>query len=617
MMYRLIPYLLASPFLLVGCLFSQTTKDEYLFRRQAKENLVLLRNEHRSVPVMNLEEPLALVSLGSNGLTPFQETIRYYVDCELINLSYSEADAQIAFSQLLRKHPRLIIIWRNPEGWRSLPQRLKEKWQAAVQDDIDRYQMARIIVVGSNETLNMFPGLASASSLLLTGGVSRIHEQLAAQVLMGAESCYGRLKQDVSRFFLRGNGLRLNGGLRLTYSPPETVGWDGNDLTLVIDSIVQKGIDQLAYPGCQVLVARQGHVVFHRSYGYHTYDKTIEVSDLDLYDLASITKVTAPLPILMKMVDDAEIDLDIPMAAYWPDFYKSDKGQITLREVLSHQAGLTPYITFYKQVTRTDGSFKWRSIKSARSATYPTKVYERMYLHNRWKKKMMRGIRDSDLETPGEYNYSGLAFLVFPDMLFSLTGLPMDLYLQQTFFSPLGAGRICFNPVSKVGLESIVPTEFDSVFRKTLVHGYVHDENAALLGGVSGNAGLFANSHDLAKLLQMYLNKGYYGGIQYLSSEVVDEFTSAHYNGNPRGLGFDKPRPEGTGYSHASHMASESSYGHYGFTGTFFWVDPKEELILIFLSNRVFPTRKNGLLRSLQIRESLLDACYQIKPVSW
>lgn len=598
-------------------LSAQSTKDEYFFRRQAREELVLLRNEFRSIPIMELDSPLTLVSIGGKGLTHFQEMIRYYTDCEMVNLDYREPNGQISLSQLLREKESLIIVWRDPDIWSSLPAGIQEKWQAAVQDDIDRYQEARIVVIGTDEALTVFPGLPSAGELLLAGGETRVHEQLAAQVLMGAEGCYGRLLRDVSRFFLRGNGLRLNGGMRLSYSPPETVGIDGESFGKAIDSVIAGGIDQEAFPGCQVLIAKEGHVIFHKSYGYHTYDQTIEVSDLDLYDLASVTKVTAPLPILMKLVDEAQIDLDVPLAAYWPEFYKSDKNEISVREVLAHQAGLIPYITFYKQTQRPSGAFRGRTIKPFPDQKYSTEVFTRMYLHQRWRNRMHKGIRDSALDTRGEYRYSGLSFLLYPEILESMTNAPMEEYLKTEFLSPLGASRICFNPLQQVGLESIVPTEYDSVFRKSLVHGYVHDENAAMLGGVSGNAGLFANSHDLAKLLQMYLNNGYYGGRRYLSEDVVEEFSSYQYDGNRRGLGFDKPPLPGQSPSYVSPMASEASYGHSGFTGTFFWLDPEEELMVVFLSNRVYPTRRNRLLYELKIREQLQEACYTANPVTW
>lgn len=619
-MNRFLLLLFFQGLIIVGpviCL-AQSTRDLYFFRRQALEEMVLLRNEDDGIPIIDIatDKPI-VVSLGKEGLTSIQEKVRLYVDATCISIPYAQDDGPIELSRLLRNHEIVILAWHDPDQWQRLPERLREQWQAAVQDDQDLYRKARVVVIGEPEALNSFPGLPTAGHLLLSGGETRLHEELAAQVLLAAESCYGRLTADVSRFFLRGNGLRINGGQRLRYTTPEAVGWDGADFGHRIDSVIESGMEAKAFPGCQVLIAKEGQVVFDQTYGYHTYEKKNKVSDLDLYDLASVTKVTGPLPILMKLVDESRINLDAPMASYWPDFYKSDKEKITMREVLAHQAGLPPYITFYKKTIRPSGKFRGRTIKSEATGKYTTQVYTRMYLHSRWKEKMLEGVRDTFLRKEREYIYSGLAFLVFPEMIYNMTGMGMDAVLDSMFLKPLGADRMGYNPLSYAGLEDVVPSEYDSVFRKTQVHGYVHDENAAMLGGVSGNAGLFASSHDLVKILQMYLNGGLYGGKRYLSQEVVEEFTKYQYKNNRRGLGFDKPPLPGQGPSYISDLASDLSYGHSGFTGTFFWVDPESELIVILLSNRVHPTRHNRLLYEMKIREALQEVCYTAKEVKW
>lgn len=597
---------------------SQNTKDLFFFRRQALEEMVLLRNDDDGIPILDLatEKPL-VISLGREGLTPIQEYVRLYVDATCLSIPYERADGPIEFSRLLRNHGLVIVVWHDPSRWGQLSEQLRQQWQAAVQDDQVLYKQARVVVMGQSEALNSFPGLPTAGHLLLSGGETRLHEELTAQVIMAAESCYGRLSADVSQFFLRGNGLRINGGQRLRYTTPEAVGWDGADFERRIDSVIEGGVEAMAFPGCQVLIAKEGQIVFHQPYGYHTYEKKNKVSDLDLYDLASITKVTGPLPVLMKLVDESRINLDAPIASYWPSFYKTDKEKITMREILAHQAGLPPYITFYKKTLKRSGKFKGRTIKSEPGGRYSTKVYERMYLHSRWKGIIQDGVRDTMLNRKREYLYSGLAFLILPDLINNMTGVAMEDLLDSLFLKPLGADRMDYNPLLHAGLEDIVPTEYDSTFRRTLVHGYVHDENAAMMGGVSGNAGLFASSHDLAKLLQMYLNGGLYGGKRYFSKEVVEEFTKYQYPKNRRGLGFDKPPLVGQNSSYVSPLASDLSFGHSGFTGTFFWVDPETELVVILLTNRVYPTRSNRLLYELKIREALQQVCYTAKEVTW
>ena len=605
--------LIFSPFLV-----AQSSADAFFFRRQAHEGLVLLRNEEGKIPMLNLgPEVPVVVSLGAQGLTPFQEMMRIYTDCRIVSIEYGNPEGPVMLSRVLREHKTVVVAWHNLAAWQALSEKEANNWEAALQLDQTHYQHALVVVIAEEAGLVAFPGLSTSHHLLFSGGETRIHERLAAQVIMGAESCYGRLKKDISAFYLRGNGLRVNGGFRLSYSYPEAVGWAGEDLEFRIDSIVERGIQGKAFPGCQVLIAKEGQVIFDKSYGFHTYEKEIPVSELDLYDLASLTKVIGPLPVLMNMVDEARLNLDAPFASYWPAFYGSDKSQITVREVLAHQAGLVPYISFYKQTLRNNGNFRGRTIKSDSSSAYPTLVYERMYLHKRWHERMLEGVKDTALLPAREYLYSGLSFLIFPDLIGQVTGKSYEEMLSEHFLRPLGASRICYNPRSKTGLENIVPTEYDSVFRNTLVHGYVHDENAAMLGGISGNAGLFANSHDLAKVLQMYLNDGLYGGQRFLSQEVIEEFTSYQYDGNRRGLGFDKPPRDPEEETYLSKLADPSSFGHSGFTGTFFWVDPSKELVVVILSNRVNPSRENRGLYELKIREAIHEVCYTPKTAIW
>ncbi len=609
---------------LLACLLStfsllaQRSADDFFFRRQVQEQLVLLRNEQGRLPILDLSgEKICVLSLGERGPSTLQQTLKYYADCEWISIPYGDLDGPQKLSRLLQEKKRLVLSWHRPSEWDSLPPGVIAAWQEAVGSQIVAYGTAVVVVVAEASSLRRFPSLEKAGHLLLTGGELPTYESLAAQVIMGAEACTGRLVEDVSTFFLRGNGLRLGGGLRLRYSHPEAVNWSGEDLSRRIDSIVYAGIKARAFPGCQVLVAKDHQVIFHKTYGFHTYDSLRPVNEFDLYDLASVTKVTGPLPILMKLHDDAVIGLDVPMASYWPDFFASDKGRITLREVLAHQAGLKPYIRFYEQTQRPNGKFRGRTVSADSSESYSMKVTEEMYLHRRWEKVILKGIRDTALLPVGEYRYSDLSFMVFPDMIRMLTRQPYEAYLRKEFLDPLGAGRMGFLPLRWASLAEIVPTEYDAVFRQGLVHGYVHDENAAMRGGISGHAGLFANYHDVAKIFQMYLNGGTYGGRQFLSRETLNTFTSYQFEGNRRGLGFDKPPRKGMEASYVSPRVSEKSFGHSGYTGTFVWADPATGLLLVFLSNRVYPSREQQGLSEMKIREALQEVLYTPKEAVW
>ena len=379
-----------------------------------------------------------------------------------------------------------------------------------------------------------------------------------------------------------------------------------------IDSIVENGIRNGAFPGAQVFLKKGNQILVDKSYGFHTYDSITRVSSSDLYDLASITKVVGSTLALMKLYDDGLLDLDAPFSSYFPDWKRHPKkSKLTVRELLAHQGGIVPYIVYLNKITKRNRQLKKRWVSSKYSEKYPTKAYEGVFIHKKFKSYVYRKARKSK-HSDKTYRYSGLTFLMIPEVVERLSGKNFETYLNQNFFEQLGASELLFNPADKVSIERIVPTEQDSLFRKTLTRGWVHDENAALLGGVSGNAGLFANTHSLLPVLEMLLKGGEYQGKKFLEASTVETFTKIQFkeNNNRRGLGFDKPMIDNDTLSYEdsypSPLADPSGYGHSGFTGTFFWVDPATELIYIFLSNRVYPTREQQAIYDLNIRKAIL-----------
>jgi CubicO group peptidase (beta-lactamase class C family) len=384
-----------------------------------------------------------------------------------------------------------------------------------------------------------------------------------------------------------------------------------------VDSIMLSAINNKAFPGAQVLVVHKNQTVFHNTYGFHTYKKEQAVSKDDLFDLASVTKIIGPLPALMKLVDEGKLDLDAPFSLYWKPWRKrKDKKDLTLREILSHQAGLVPYIVFLNQIMK-GGKLKSRFIKQKANSRFNQKAYEGIYVKNRFKNKIYRIINRSKVSDEKKYKYSGLAFLLFPEVISNIVGKDYQTYLQNEFYQPLGSKTLGFNPTKKQFSNAIIPTEIDTFFRKTTVKGFVHDENASLFGGISGNAGLFGTADDLSKLMLMYQNYGELNGKRYISTQTVKEFTTAHYveNENRRGLGFDKPLfgndTLALEKAYPSPKVSFNSFGHSGFTGTFVWIDPKNQLVFIFLSNRVYPDRSHRNLYQFKVRETIQDLFYQ------
>lgn len=403
---------------------------------------------------------------------------------------------------------------------------------------------------------------------------------------------------------------------QLQYSEPESVGLNSNYIQTKVDSIMELAITEKAFPGAQVMVAKQGEIIFHQTYGYHTYDSIQKVELTDLYDLASVTKILGPLPAIMKLYEEGKLNLDVPFSTYWkPWKHKKDKKDITLRELLAHQSGLQPYIVFLSEVLKK-GKLKNRFVKHSRKRRYMNEAYNNLFVKNRFRNKMYRIINRSKVNDKKEYLYSGLASLIYPQLIENLTGESYISYLQNHFYEPLGCKTLGYLPTPKNFPNDIVPTEMDSLFRKDLVKGWVHDENAALLGGISGNAGLFGTANDLAIIMQMYMQKGEYAGKRYFKEETVNEFIKVQYlnNHNRRGLGFDKPLfgndTLSLKESYPAPEVSPESFGHSGFTGTFIWADPKNELVFIFLSNRVYPSRSHSNIYNLNIRPALQQVFY-------
>lgn len=379
-----------------------------------------------------------------------------------------------------------------------------------------------------------------------------------------------------------------------------------------IDSIVNQAIHQKAFPGAQIYVQKKGEVLLDKAYGYHTYDSINKTALEDVFDLASMTKTLAATLALMKLKDQGKIELDKPFSTYWTDWQKKkNKKDLSFRSILAHQAGLIPYIVFLNKITRAKGKIKNRWVSRTQKSPYTKEAFDKLYISDKIERVIDRKARNSKLGDQ-KYRYSGLSFLLYPRLVQQLTNTDYQDYLNQEFYSPLKLQKIGYQPSKWIDQKLIVPTEYDSLFRKTLTKGWVHDENAALLGGVSGNAGLFANTKALVPILEMLLHKGYYEGTQYLKEQTVEEFTSVQFpeNENRRGLGFDKPLlgNDTISYedSYPAPLVSANSFGHSGFTGTFFWVDPDQELIYIFLSNRVYPSRQQRGIYDLSVRKAIL-----------
>ncbi|MFK8165441.1 MAG: serine hydrolase domain-containing protein [Lewinella sp.] len=396
--------------------------------------------------------------------------------------------------------------------------------------------------------------------------------------------------------------------------------------------ILEEGIAAGAFPGAQVLALHKGEILAHVTAGHHTYAKQRPTQRDDIYDLASITKTSSGLLYLMQLYDRGRLNLDAPLGTEFPVFAGTDKAGIPLRSALSHRAGILPWVPYWQGTLKGNGRYPWkknwdtqrtndyrfrnRTLRRDSSRNYPIRVMDDLWMHQGFREKnIYRAIRKSPVKPAGNYAYSGLLFYLLPQRVEDGTRVDYHTYLRQNFYDPLGATTLGYRPLDRgIPLNKIVPTEVDTFFRMDTLHGVVHDEGAALMNGVSGNAGLFSNASDLAKLYQMLLEGGVYDGRRYFKSSTVEEFTRRHYEaeGNRRGLGFDKPLvaydPDASSVAAA---ASSSSFGHSGYTGTMVWADPEKELLFVFLSNRVHPSRNRRAIYTLGIRPRIHALLYR------
>ena len=602
---------------------------EWLAAKLNAEAITLLKNEADFIPLKQLDKKkIAALSIGSPVGNDFQKMLSRYDSVANFSISRSSTAAQVqqVYKQLEKYDVIICSIHtvRIPES--QLLRQLATKKELVYafftlpyfcKDYKNSIQKAKAVVMGYEAT--------------------PLAQEYAAQLIFGGIAAKGKLPVTIPGLYYAGTGL-FTEKTRLGYHEPEEVG--ANPIRLeVIDSIVEEGLEENAYPGCQVLVAKDGMVIYDKSFGYFDYSQSQPVQENSVYDLASASKAAGTLLAVMKAYDEKKFTLNSKISEYIPELKGSNKKDLNIKEMLYHQSGVVSTINFYLDAIDKD-SYKGSLYSREKNATHPvrfdaktfvrndfkylpdlvsdkkkpgftTEVARNFYLHDSFKDSIIQDIKDSRLGTRGKYVYSCVNFIMLKMMVENLMKQPMDQLLHNNFYSRLGAHHTTYNPLKVMDTLQIVPTEDDRFVRRQLVRGYVHDEAAAFQGGVSGNAGLFSNANDLAKVLQLFLNQGKYGNEQYLSTETCRLFTQSKSPTSRRGLGFDKPAVGTHKGSPCGSLTPPSVYGHTGFTGTCFWVDPDNQLLYIFLCNRVNPSRANSKLGALDIRTRIQDAIYK------
>ena len=616
-------------------------KPEYnvLHRNLIERSLTLVENDEKNFPVKNLSDlQLASISIGADKKTPFQEHIELYTQCR--HYQYETGGEIQEFFNDLDQYDAIIASTHNTNEIPSRRYGLNPDYEQLLKRLANRKKTI-VVHFGNPYALKYLQPLGNFDAVLNGYNDEGITQELAAQALFGAFDVNGKLPVTVNDSIRAGKGMMAEDLSRFKYTLPEEVGMN-SDTLYKIDSIVHAAIDSQATPGAQVLVARNGKVVYHKTFGHHTYLKKQPVHWKDIYDLASITKITASVPSVMRLYDEDTLHLDSTLSHYLPYLDTTNKSDMVLKDILTHQARLQAWIPFYYKTLEPlypdqellDSDFSEEYPYKLGSHSYMVKniqyrdgvysktpkdsfslqVAEDFYMNEHFRDSIIRWIDESELLEDKEYVYSDLGYYYFYRIVEKVTGMQLEDYVRQKFYSPLGAYTTGYRPLERFDVKQVVPTENDMVFRRQLLRGHVHDPGAAMMGGVCGHAGLFSNANDLAKIMQMYLNKGYYGGKRYFRDSTLELFTHSPFreeNDNRRGIGFDKPVLEKDEESPAAKCVSASSFGHSGFTGTYTWVDPQNQVLYVFMSNRVHPDQDNIKLIIDDVRTKVQEMIYR------
>ena len=577
-----------------------------------EQAITVVQNKRALIPLVNLVQPrIATLAIGNTNKTKFQERLDSYMEADHFNTSHSLKDLDVqSLLKDLKKYDRVIVSFHNMTNKTASDFGLT-KDELGLLQNINRQQELILVVFGSPYSLKFFENI---DHIIMAYEDNAETEDITAQGLVGVYGFKGLLPITASNIFPVHHGFTTPSLKRIGFSVPERVGMCSDSLTY-IKTIANYMIDIGAAPGCQVLIAKDGRIIYEKAFGGHTYDQQDPVYMNDLYDLASVTKVAATTLTVMRLHKEGVISIDNTLGDYLPWLAGSNKENMVIRKVMAHHAGLQSWIPFYEKTVSMDDDV-WMEMVPDVYCDIPTSqhsiaVAADMFMDNMYLDSIREQIIHSGLNADGHYVYSDLGFIMLAEIIKRETGVTLDQYVDSVFYQPMGLHRIGFRPLERFTPDEIVPTEVDDYFRCQTLRGYVHDMSCAMLGGVSGHAGLFSDAEDLAVLFQMLMNGGEYGGKEYIDSQTLQMFTTRFGNSTRRGIGFDLKELAPDKNVLTSPFASSKTYGHTGFTGICVWNDPVNHLVYVFLSNRTYPTMRNAKMTNHKIREKIHSRAYR------
>lgn len=575
-----------------------------------EEAITLVQDSFDNIPFKEIaDKKFATITFGAKKDAPFQNRIDSYTEGLHFQLSYSPSSSQVSrIITALKDIDHVIISTHDMSKYESKNFGISNTTRNVI-NQISKVKPTTLVVFGSPYSLKFFENLPT---VVVAYTDDEMMQDKAAQALFGATDIRGRLPVSASNMFTFGHGIQRANLARLGFAIPEEVGMSSDTLAQ-IEAIVDEMIKKKASPGCQVLAAKDGKIVYNKAFGTQDYNDEHPVQLTDLYDVASVTKIASSTVSIMKLHDQGKLDINGTLQPFVMGIDTTNKKDKTIRDMMAHHAGLAGWIPFYRNTIDAKSKKKKTLEKYYRSLptdSFNIQVASNLYMRNDYVDSIWQQIAISDLRKNTNYRYSDLAFYFMMRVVESQSGMKMDQYCHEEFYKPLGMKRTCFKPREYFDLDEIVPSEKDNYFRNQVIRGYVHDMGAAMLGGVSGHAGLFSTSYDLAILMQMIMNGGYYGGETYFDPKTVIEFTTRYEKSTRRGIGFDMKELDKNRYENMSEKASASTFGHLGFTGTCVFADPENNLVYIFLSNRTYPTMENKTFINKNYRPRIQSVIY-------